>query len=167
ARTEEAFLAHHQGAAGMHSAQELTRQVVDLEQAVFDQGVGYRADVRLADGVPEGVEPFDAPFGWVAGDDGHVQGANGNAGQVRQLDASFLQALVDAGLVGPQGAAALENQGAGFVGPGCVGRAGFSLGHGAWPSGIAGTLRSGRRGSGCGAARWTGACPAAGTACAT
>ncbi len=63
------------------------------------------------DGLPELAQPFD-PLGFRRpGDDGGVERADRNTGQPVRPDAGFMQALIDAGLIGSQRSAALQHQG--------------------------------------------------------
>ena len=59
---------------------------------------------------PELAQPPDAALGRVAGDDGAVDGADGDAGDPGGGDAGRHQPLVHAGLIGAERAAALQQQ---------------------------------------------------------
>lgn len=60
--------------------------------------------------VPEGVQALDAALGRIADDQRRGDGADGRADDPVGLDAGFVQGFVDAGLVGAQGAPALQHQ---------------------------------------------------------
>ena len=59
---------------------------------------------------PEGAHALQPLSGRIAGDQGGVDRADGGSDHPIGLDAEFLQGLVDAGLVGAQGATALEDK---------------------------------------------------------
>ena len=60
--------------------------------------------------VPEFLQPGQTRCGLIAGDQARVDGADRGADDPVRLDAGFVQGLVDAGLVGAERAAALEDQ---------------------------------------------------------
>src|SRR5207253_6015650 len=60
--------------------------------------------------LPELLQPRQAVFGLVAGNHAGIDGADRGADDPVRLDASLVQRLVDASLIGPQRAAALQHQ---------------------------------------------------------
>src|SRR5690606_22445066 len=60
--------------------------------------------------LPESPELADALGGRIAGDDGRVDGTDGDARHPVGMDAGCGKRLVDAGLVGAEGAAALKDE---------------------------------------------------------
>jgi hypothetical protein len=62
------------------------------------------------DPLPEGAQARQPLPHLVAGDDGRVHGADRGADHPIGLDAGFVQRMIDAALVGAQGAAALKDQ---------------------------------------------------------
>ena len=76
----------------------------------IDDGQSWSSDAFAADAVPEFAQPGDAVGRLVAGNERAVDGADRRADHPVGLDAAFHQRLVDAGLVGAEGAAALQHQ---------------------------------------------------------
>ena len=62
------------------------------------------------DRVPEFLEPFQPALRWVAGDDRGVDGADRDADHPIRFQPGLMQRLVDAGLIGAERAAALQDQ---------------------------------------------------------
>ncbi len=60
--------------------------------------------------IPEFAKAIEAPAGFIAGDDGGVDGADGGADHPVRFDTGFVKRLIDAALVGAERAAALEDQ---------------------------------------------------------
>ncbi len=71
---------------------------------------GGEAEGIALHAVPEFAQLIEPAFGRITGDDGAVDGADGGADHPVRLDAGFVQRLVDAQLIGAQGAAALQHQ---------------------------------------------------------
>jgi hypothetical protein len=69
-----------------------------------------RATTKEAHLLPERQQLLDTPLRRIAGDDGRIDRADGDAGDPVRRDAGLGQLLIDAGLIGAEGAAALENQ---------------------------------------------------------
>jgi len=65
---------------------------------------------RLGHHVPEFLQPLDALFALIAGDDRGVDRADRDAGDPVRLEIEMTQRLVGAGLVGAERAATLQNQ---------------------------------------------------------
>jgi hypothetical protein len=65
---------------------------------------------RFRDGFPECPQHIDAPLRRIAGDQRGIDRADGNAGNAVRMEIGLGQRLIDAGLVGAQGAAALKQQ---------------------------------------------------------
>ena len=63
-----------------------------------------------ADGLPEFPQPRDALFRRVAGDQRRIDGANRNAGDPIGMQIGLRQSLIDARLIGPESAAALQDK---------------------------------------------------------
>ncbi len=61
--------------------------------------------------VPKRAQLVETSFRRVAGDQGRVDGADGNSGDPVRLQVRLGQTLIDAGLESPQRAAALQEQG--------------------------------------------------------
>ena len=70
---------------------------------------GQQRVVR-GNGVPEFLEPFEPALRRVAGDDGGIDGADRDADHPIRFQPGLMQSLVDAGLIGAERAAALQNQ---------------------------------------------------------
>ncbi len=68
------------------------------------------AERRFGDGFPELPEAFDPPFRRVAGDQGRIDGADGDSGDPMWMEVRFGKRLIDAGLIGAQGSATLQQQ---------------------------------------------------------
>src|SRR4051812_15449491 len=64
----------------------------------------------MAHAIPELLEPIQAVARPVAGDQPRVDGADRRADYPVGLDPGFAEALIDAGLIGAERAAALEDQ---------------------------------------------------------
>ncbi len=71
---------------------------------------GSAGERRLLDLAPEFVQARHALFGRIAGDQRGVDGADRGADDPVGLDPGFVQRLVNADLVGAEGAAALQHQ---------------------------------------------------------
>ena len=69
-----------------------------------------RPDFPLGDQFPEGLQLLKAALWRIAGDDRRVDGADGYARNPVGLDTRLVHRLVDAGLIGAQGTAALQNE---------------------------------------------------------
>ncbi len=74
---------------------------------------------RQTESVPEGLEFGDAIFRGIAGNDRRIDGADRDAGDPVGPNALGVQHFVDAGLIGAQGAAALQNKNGLAVGQTC------------------------------------------------
>ena len=100
---EEAGLAQKRAVEGRcriaHLAENVAVRRVQPDRAVGDAG-------------PESGELFQPVFRFVAGNDGGVDGADRDPRHPVRLDPAFVQGLVDARLIGPQRAPALQHQGA-------------------------------------------------------
>ncbi|MNT30840.1 hypothetical protein D3C72_1666520 [compost metagenome] len=108
---EESILSLRQCAPRGPYARPLACQVRESQRR-GDPGAGVADEIRgLADGVPEPAQGVDAVLRRVASDDGGVQCTDRNAGNPCESDAGFRQAFVDAGLVGAQRPATLQDQG--------------------------------------------------------
>ena len=78
----------------------------------IDVAVGrMQPDGAVGDAVPEFAQALQPLLRPVAGDDGGIDGADGDAGHPVRLQPGFMQGLIDAGLIGAQRAAALQHQG--------------------------------------------------------
>ena len=71
---------------------------------------GERPDFPLRDQVPKGLQLAQAVLGRIAGNDGRIDRADGNAGHPVRLNAGFVHGLIDTGLIGAQRTAALQNK---------------------------------------------------------
>ncbi|MNX82108.1 hypothetical protein D3C86_1138230 [compost metagenome] len=112
ARREEAALALDQCARGLDAIEPDPQRVWPVLGAV---GYGLVRDQAgqpglAADMGPEITQPRHAVLGRVAGDDGGVQRADGDARYPVRLDPGLGQPLIDARLIGAQRAAALQHQ---------------------------------------------------------
>jgi hypothetical protein len=101
ARLEEARLAGHAGDEAAMGIARLAENVAVRRE---------RPDFPFGDQFPEGLQLLKAPFRRIAGDDRRVDGADRNARHPIGLDARLVHRLVDAGLVGAERAAALQDQ---------------------------------------------------------
>src|SRR5262245_423274 len=70
--------------------------------------------VGLRDAFPELPQFLHARAGWIAGDDGGVEGADRYAGDPIGNEAGLIERLVDAGLISAERAATLQDEGDAF-----------------------------------------------------
>ena len=111
ARLVEAALAFDHRPPRFPGIEPGARVLADAGEARLLSQRGRRQQVGLGNGFPEFAQRVHATFGRVAGDQRGVECADGNAGDPVGHDAGFMQALVDAGLVGAERAATLQYQG--------------------------------------------------------
>src|SRR4051794_17629157 len=110
ARCEKALLAFSQSASGSPHARPFSGHFWKSE-GCRHQSTDVPKQVRwLTDSAPEAAQCFYAVLGCIAGDYGGVQGANRDARNPGGFDTHFSEPLVDAGLIGTQCAAALQDQ---------------------------------------------------------
>src|SRR5712664_4410036 len=101
-RLEEAGLAERR-------RHERTDQIASLSiDVAVRRVVPYLA---VGDPVPERMQPFEAPIGRISGDDRRIDRADRYAAHPVGFDVGFMQSLVDAGLVGAERPATLQDQG--------------------------------------------------------
>ena len=88
------------------------RQRSPRGERVGDAGPGRKQapEVRALHAAPELLQPVEAVFAPVAGDDAGVDGADRCADDPIGLDARLVQRLVDAALIGAERAPALEHE---------------------------------------------------------
>jgi hypothetical protein len=67
-------------------------------------------DLALGDELPERTQAVESSAPRIAGDDRRIDGTDRHAGHPVWLDVGLVQGLIDAGLIGPEGAAALQHQ---------------------------------------------------------
>ena len=67
-------------------------------------------DLALRYQIPKGMKLSNTPVRRVPGDDGGIDGADGNAGNPIGHDVRFMHGLIDAGLIGTECAAPLQHE---------------------------------------------------------
>ena len=67
-------------------------------------------DLPLGDHIPEGLQLAQTVLGWIAGDDRRIDRTDGDARHPVGLDPGLMHRLIDAGLIGAERAAALQDK---------------------------------------------------------
>ena len=88
------------------------RQRPPRRERIGDAGPGRKQapEIRALHAAPELLQPIEAVFAPVAGDDAGVDGADRGADDPIGLDARLVQRLIDAALIGAERAPALEHE---------------------------------------------------------
>lgn len=113
---EEPLLPFDERIDRLQRGKSLSDLVARIEERALDERGQRKAERRLTDGFPEFPQPLDAILRRISRDDRCVDRADRDAGDPVRVNIRFVQALVDAGLIRAERAAALKHERDGLVG---------------------------------------------------